>query len=69
MAETDEGRNPVIAGTPNVRVGTPATRKEVRYKARLVAQGFTQQYGTDYDEVFAHVARQNTLHTLLTIAS
>ena len=40
-----------------------------RYKARLVAQGYSQTKGTDYDEVFSPVARHTSPRTLLALAN
>jgi len=40
-----------------------------RYKARVVAKGFSQQYRTDYDETYAPVARYDSFRLPIAIAS
>jgi len=40
----------------------------IRNKARLVAQGYTQIEGVDFDETFAPVARLESIRILLSIA-
>lgn len=40
-----------------------------KYKARLVVKGYVQEYGVDFDEVFAPVARLETIRLLVSIAA
>ena len=39
-----------------------------RYKARLVAQGFSQKFGLDYDETFCPVVRFESIRTVIGLA-
>ena len=50
------------------KVKTGADGSVQRYKARLVAQGFTQKYGTDFDETFCPVVRQESLRLLMALS-
>jgi hypothetical protein len=40
-----------------------------KYKARFVAQGFSQVEGVDYDETFASVARYTSIMSVISIAA
>jgi hypothetical protein len=40
-----------------------------RYEARLVARGFQQAQGSDYDETFAPISCMTTVCTLIAVAT
>ena len=40
-----------------------------KFKARLVAQGFTQVYGVDYAETYAPVARYSSIRLIIALAA
>ena len=43
--------------------------KILKYNARILAKGYIQKYGVDYDEVYAPVARIETVRMIFALAS
>ena len=67
LVELPGGRKPV--GSKWVfKVKTNDDGDVEHYKARLVAPGFTQVKGADYDEIFCPVVRMESLRTLVAIS-
>ena len=63
-----EGCN-VIGSKWVMKVKHDANRDVDRHKARLVAQGYSQTHGIDYEEVFSPVAKHSSIRTLLALAN
>ena len=51
------------------KVKRDSTGKLLRYKDRLVAKGYSQREGQDYDRTFAPVMQTSLLRTLLSLAA
>lgn len=68
LVDLPAGRKPI--GSKWVyKIKRSAVGEVICYKARLVAQGYSQQYDTDYDQIFAPVVRHTTFRTLLAVAA
>jgi hypothetical protein len=46
-----------------------ASRRVICYKAHLVAQGFSQIDGMDYDDTYAPIARLASMRAILVLAN
>ena len=67
LVDLPEDRKPV--GSKWVfKAKTNADGHIERYKARLVAQGYSQKFGTDYDETFSPVVRLESVRTLIAMS-
>jgi hypothetical protein len=51
------------------KVKRDAAGAVIKHKARIVAKGYVQREGVDFDEVFAPVARLDAVRLLIAIAT
>ncbi|BBH07344.1 hypothetical protein Prudu_019255 [Prunus dulcis] len=66
QALDQQGTWTLVPSPPNTNINADGTLS--RYKARLVAQGFSQEYGLDYEETFSPVVRHTTVRLILGLA-
>jgi hypothetical protein len=67
-ADLPEGRKPVSSRWV-FAIKRASDGSVSRLKARLVARGFTQQHGVDYEETFAPTVRYDSLRLILSLAA
>ncbi len=62
-------RHNIVGSKWALRIKCKANGEIDKYKARLVARGFTQVQGVDYFETFSPTAKLSSLQTILSIAT
>ncbi|GKV01575.1 hypothetical protein SLEP1_g14122 [Rubroshorea leprosula] len=62
-------RKPLVSCKWVYKIKTQSNGFVKRYKARLVAKDFTQEYGIVYKETFAPIAHSTSIHSLIVIAA
>ena len=67
LVELPQGRK-AVGSKWAYKVKTGADGSIEHYKARLVVQGFSQKYGTEYDETFYPVVQLDSLRPLTALA-
>ena len=50
------------------KIKRKSDRSNDRYKAQLVAKGFKQRYGIDYEDTFSPVVKAATIRLVLSLA-
>lgn len=66
LVPSPENRN-VIGSKWVYKIKRDPKGKVSRYKARLVAQGYSQEQGLDYEETFSPVVRHTTLRLVISL--
>jgi hypothetical protein len=69
LVERPDSRRNVVDAKWVLRVKKNAAGEIEKYKARLVARGFTQVHGVDYYETFAPTAKLASIRLILAIAA
>ena len=69
LAKRPQGRNIITCKWVFKKKESLSPAEGIKYKARLVARGFHQKEGVDYNEIFSPVVRHTSIRVLLAIVA